>query len=196
MRMPEQTEALWGINVDDRVVVHEGSDDSEVVVVKGNKTEKYSEFDIQIRLEGGRGYEDMNPPSHSHVFRDLHSKRISNPDDSSLVFEAIQSIYLGQDPRKYVELAELSFNGDLFPADVTVWLLQLMMIEQEINYGPGGNVTYYHPPRDLLMSCVRWIQSGEYDEIDEIIKAGCSGCSPKQFHFDGNKDEIWSRPKT
>lgn len=146
MDLPDQTEALWGLDADHRVVVHEGSDGSVVIVVKGEKTEKYGDFDIQIRLEGGRGYEDKNPPSHPDVFRDLHRKRSDDPDAASRLADTIRSVYEGADPDSFEELASLSFEDDVFPADVTVRLLQLLMVEQEINYGPEGKNTYYHPP--------------------------------------------------
>lgn len=195
MRLPEQTEALWGLDEDERVVVHEGSDGSEIIVVKGEKTEKYSDFDIQIRLEGGRGYEDMNPPSHPNIFHDLHKKRNADPNAASRLFDIIRSVYAGADPRTFEELASYSFEDDVFPADVTVRLFQLMLIEQEINYGPGGEYTRYHPPRDLLMSCVRWIESGDYDDISQVIGAGYNGRTPEQYRYDGDEDAIWTRPK-
>ena len=194
MRLADRTEQLWNIASEERIVVHSGSDGSEIIVVPGEKTDKYGEFDIQIQIEGGRGYQGTNPPSHPAVFEDLHAKRHADEAIADELFDIIDDVYHGADPEEYVErLSEMEFVGDTFPADVTVTLLQTMMIEQEINYGPGGEWTRYAPPRDLLMSCVRWIQSGEYDELDEVTDAGYAGKTPSRYQFDG--EEIWTRPE-
>jgi hypothetical protein len=194
MRLADRTEQLWNIDPEQRIVVHSGSDGRKIIVVPGEKTDKYGEFDIQIRIEGGRGYQSTNPPSHPAVFKDLHAKRSADEAVADELFDIIDEIYYGADPEKYADrLAEMGFVDDTFPADVTVILLQTMMVEQEINYGPGGEWTRYDPPRDLLMSCVRWIRSGEYEEIDEISSSGYMGRTPSQYHFDG--EEIWTRPE-
>lgn len=191
--MPTQTERLWGLDESERVLIHTGSDGSEIIVVKGEKVKKYSEFDIQIQLKG-EGYGDNYTPSHPHVFKDLEQKIQSNLNESERLFEIIQSVYKGNDPDRYIdELNTMSFEDSRFPADVTVYLLQQMMIEQEINYGPGGSWTRYSPPRDLLMSCVRWIFSGEYGDIEDIISAGYNGKTDKKYWWDGG--DIWTRPK-
>lgn len=194
MRLAERTEQLWNIGSEQEIVVHTGSDGSKIVVVPGEKTDKYGEFDIQIRIEGGRGYQDTNPPSHPAVFQDFHVKRITDAAVADELFDVIDDIYHGADPERYTDrLSEMVFTDDTFPADVTVTLLQTMMVEQEINYGPGGEWTRYEPPRDLLMSCVRWIRSGEYGDLDEVISAGYSGRTPSQYQFGG--EEIWTRPE-
>lgn len=153
MEMSERTKQLWGIDHGERVLVHEGSDGSEVMIVPGEKVDKYGEYDIQIRVKGGRGYEDRNPPAHPDVFQDLHTKQTSAPETAEELFGVISEVYRGADPNEFTDsLSSMSFAKDIFPADVTVALLQTMMIEQEINYGPGGEWTRYEPPRDLLMS--------------------------------------------
>lgn len=191
--MPTQTERLWGLDENERVLIHTGSDGSKIIVVKGEKVQKYGDFDIKIKLEG-EAYTDDYAPSHPSVFRDLEEKIQSNPDESERLFEIIQSVYKAEDPEIYLdELTSMYFEDSKFPADVTVYLLQQMMIEQEINYGPGGKWTRYSPPRDLLMSCVRWIFSGEYSDISDVVGAGYSGKTDNKYHWDGG--DIWTRPK-
>lgn len=193
MKMPIQTERLWDIDEEDRVVVYTGSDGSSVVVVKGEKVEKYSDFDIQIRLNGER-YHSEYTPSHPDVFRDLDQKIGSNPENKERLLKIIESVFKGEDPDDYTdELSSMVFESEKFPADVTVYLLQQMMIEQEINYGPGGEWTRFSPPRDLLMSCVRWIFSGDYSDIEKVISAGYTGKTPDKYQWNG--DNIWTRPQ-
>lgn len=45
------------------------------------------------------------------------------------------------------------------------------------------------------MSCVRWIASGEYDDIGQVIGAGYSGRTPERYRYDGDEDAIWTRPR-
>jgi hypothetical protein len=192
MEMPAQTEKLWGIDGETQIPIHTGSDESEVTVGKGEKVEKYSEFDIKIRLTS-ESHPDDYTPSHPHVFRDLDMKIKSDSESGQRLFGIIQQVFEGRSPSNFIdELEGLTFENEKFPSDVTVCLLQLMMIEQEINFGPGGRTTHYHPPRDLLMSCVRWIHSGEYDDIGDIISAAYNGRVDEKYQWDG--ESIWTRP--
>lgn len=193
MDLPAQTQRLWDFSDEQEERIHKGSDDSEIVVIKGEKVEKYGDFDIQIQLRGDE-YRPDYTPSHPDVFRDLDQKIRSNPTSADRLFEIISQVYEGQSPDGYVdELGQMAFNAEKFPSDVTVYLLQVMMVEQEINYGPGGKKTYYQPPRDLLMSCVRWIFSDEYDTLEDVISAGYDGRVPNKYKYDG--EEIWARPR-
>jgi hypothetical protein len=54
-------------------------------------------------------------------------------------------------------------------SDVNLFYTQLLMIEQEFNYGPGGcKEGKVDPPREFLMRFIRWVASGD-EEIDKII---------------------------
>jgi len=191
--MPEQTKELWGLDGDDTIFIPTESDGSEIVVLKGEKVDKYGDFDIQIQLRGDN-YPPNYTPSHPDVFKDLHLKLNSSQSDGEKLFRIINNVYEGKDPNKFLsELQSLSFSKEGFPADVTVSLIQLMMIEQEINYGPGGEWTRFNPPRDLFMSCIRWIFSGEYETLDEVISAGYNGRVDEKYQFSG--ESIWTRPE-
>lgn len=191
--MPAQTRRLWGLDEEQEERIFEGSNGSEIVVIKGEKVKKYSDFDIQIQVRG-REYKPDYTPSHPDVFKDLERKINSYSSSADRLSDIIKHVYEGESPENYVdEMRRMPFDDEIFPADVTVYLLQVMMIEQEINYGPGGKKTYYDPPRDLLMSCVRWIFSGEYDSLDDVISAGYNGRVPNKYEYDGNG--IWTRPQ-
>ena len=193
MKLSAQTERLWNLSDEQEELIHQGTDGSEIIVLKGEKVEKYGDFDIQIQLRGDE-YRPGYTPSHPDVFRDLEQKIHSNPSSADRLSEIITQVYEGESPDDYVdELGHLEFNDEKFPPDVTVYLLQVMMVEQEINYGPGGKKTYYQPPRDLLMSCVRWIFSEEYDTLKTVISAGYDGRVPNKYKY--NKGDIWTRPR-
>lgn len=101
---------------------------------------------------------------------DLYLKRLSNPKDAKDIFVFFEKIYDGEDPEEMQSKAlKLRFPMQLDDADTNLFYGQLLMIEQEFNYGPKGckkgNV---EPPREFLMRFVRWIASGE-EEIDKII---------------------------
>ena len=193
MELPAQTERLWDLSDEQEELIHEGSDGSKIVVLKGEKVEKYGDFDIQIQLRG-EGYRPDYTPSHPDVFKDLERKIRSNPTSIDRLFEIITQVYEGDSPDEHLnKLEKMVFDDEKFPADVTVSLLQVMMVEQEINYGPGGKKTFYQPPRDLLVSCVRWIFSREYDTLDTVISAGYNGQVPNKYRYDG--EDLWTRPR-
>jgi hypothetical protein len=194
MKMSTQAKQLWELNEEqaDMTTIYERSGGYNIVVNPGEKVDKYGEYDIKIRLTGYSN-EEENTPSHPEVFRDLHQRAQSNGSGAERMYEIIDAVYRGDDPEKYTsELSSMKFTDGEFPADVTVYLIQLMMIEQEINYGPGGKWTRFSPPRDLFMSCIRWIFSGEYSHINDIINAGYNGQTPEKYQSDD--DDIWSRP--
>ena len=193
MKLPAQTERLWDLSDEQEERIHKGSDGSEIVVLKGEKVEKYGDFDIQIQLRGDK-YRPDYTPSHPDVFRDLEQKIRSNPSSAERLFEIITRVYEGESPDNYVdELEQMVFDDEMFPPDITVYLLQVMMVEQEINYGPGGKKTNHKPPRDLLMSCVRWIFSDQYKALEDVISAGYKDRVPNKYNYDG--EDIWTRPR-
>lgn len=193
MELPNQTKRLWGLDEDDDIHVYTGSDGSELTVSKGEKTEKYGDFDIKIYFTSP-GNSARTAPSHPELFRDFEAKLQESGREASQLYNAFQEVFQGKDPvEKADQLAALNLSAGKFSSDVAAVLLQLMMVEQEINYGPGGKFTRYSPPRDLLMSCLRWIESKEYENIQRVINAGYKGETPNEFRYDG--PDIWTRPK-
>lgn len=191
MNMENQLEQVFPIQPEDHFVIYESTNKSKVVVIQGEMQEQLSKHDIQILLVGPQYRSNYNP-SHAELFRDLHQKIHSDKLTASRLYEILQEIFRGKDPDKFTEeLLKMEFDKEKFPADITVYLAQMLMIEQEINFGPGARDTNYDMPRDLLMSCIRWIYSEEYDNISEIISSARSGFAPYRYRWDGNQDEVW-----
>ena len=137
-------------------------------------------YDFAVGLRKPDGWEFF--PTHIRLFFDLYLKRLSNPNDSQKLFRMIKIIFDGEHFSKYVEEAnKLKFTMQLDSADVNLVYTQLLMIEQDFNYGPEGNKeTGFEPPRAFFMSFIEWIASGEKN-IDRIIYSAIRGTPPSEF---------------
>jgi len=109
-------------------------------------------------------------PTHVRLLFDYYLKRISNIDQIGILFEGVEWVYKGNDPEAMAnKVGAIVFPMQLDEAIVNLVYTQLLMIEQDFNFGPEGTKeSKYDPPRGFLMSFVRWVASGE-DEIDKII---------------------------
>ena len=116
MELPAQTERLWDLSDEQEELIHEGSDGSKIVVLKGEKVEKYGDFDIQIQLRG-EGYRPDYTPSNPDVFKDLERKIRSNPTSIDRLFEIITQVYEGDSPDEHLnKLEKMVFDDEKFPA--------------------------------------------------------------------------------
>ena len=109
-------------------------------------------------------------PTHVRLLFDYYLKRLSEPRQAQRLFEAVERVYAGNEPEELAQdVGALTFPMQLDEAMINLVYTQLLMIEQDLNYGPGGTrESKYDPPRGFLMSFIRWVASGE-DEIDKII---------------------------
>jgi transcription termination factor NusB len=109
-------------------------------------------------------------PTHVRLLFDLYLKRVSNPEDAKKMFGALDFVYDGKDPLLVKEkLHQLDFPMQLDEADTTLYYAQLLMLEQEFNYGPRGcKQGKVQPPREFLMRFIRWVASNE-SQIDDVI---------------------------
>lgn len=109
-------------------------------------------------------------PTHVRLLFDYYLKRLSDPQQAQKLFNAVETVYKGDDPEELQQDVEgLIFPMQLDEAMVNLVYTQLLMVEQDFNYGPGGTrKSSYDPARGYLMSFIRWVASGE-DEIDRII---------------------------
>ena len=119
-------------------------------------------------------------PTHVRLLFDYYLKRLSNPKQVGLLFNAVKRVYVGDDPETFgkKEVSAINFQMQLDEAIVNLVYTQLLMIEQDFNFGPEGTKkSKYDPPRGFLMSFIRWVASGE-DEIDRIITAAVRNYPP------------------
>lgn len=163
--MQSLSEKLWLLDPKERMVVYVGKNGTEITATR---TDKICPHDFRVGLLIPGRYEFY--PTHVRLLFDLYLKRTSDEEKAQKLFLAFEDVYDGKDPEKIViELGDLPFKMQLDDADVNIFYGQLLMIEQEFNYGPKGcKQGKVQPPREFLMRFIRWIASGE-EEIDKII---------------------------
>lgn len=139
------------------------------VQVTATRTGRFSPRDFAVGLIIP-GREEFYP-THVRLLFDYYLKRQSEPQRAQKLFNAVERVYEGNDPNELVlhDVADSTFSMQLDEAMVNLVYTQLLMVEQDFNFGPeGAKKSKYDPPRGFLMSFIRWVASGE-DEIDKII---------------------------
>jgi len=147
------------------------------VQVTATQTAKFSPQDFAVGLVIPSRPEFY--PTHVRLLFDYYLKRLSEPRQSIKLFEAVEKVYRGDDPEKLTkDVGALNFPMQLDEAIVNLVYTQLLMIEQDFNFGPEGiRKSKYDPPRGFLMGFIRWVASGE-NEIDRIITAAVRNYPP------------------
>lgn len=177
--MPTIDELIPSIKtLEGRRVIYETSDGIEVTLTH---TAKYSKYDFAVGLMIP-GREEFFP-THVRLLIDLHLKRLSDYEKSKALFSALECIFNGDAPEHYKDTLEsLVFPMQLDGAYVNLAYTQLLMVEQDFNFGPAGNkVSKHDPPREFLMCFIRWVASQE-SEIDRVITAAVRNFPPpKKF---------------
>lgn len=147
------------------------------IEVTATPTAKFSPHDYAVGLVIPGRAEFY--PTHVRLLIDLHLKRISNPKDARLLFCVFERVFDGEDPDKYKEaIGGLRFPMQLDDADVSLYYSQLLMIEQDFNFGPDGEKqSRLSPPREFLMRFIRWVYSQD-NEIDKVITSAVRNYPP------------------
>jgi hypothetical protein len=142
----------------------------EGVGVTVKHTAKFSPHDFAVGLAIS-GQEEFYP-THIRLLIDLYIKRMSNPENAHTLFLALEEMYKGKDPDKLIDkVKDLEFPMKFDEPIVNLYYSQLLMIEQDINYGPDSErQSKLDPPREYLMRFIRWT-ADEKTEIDKIIFA-------------------------
>ena len=163
--MKETSDVLWNLNLDEPREFYKGK---RGTIVSARRTDKICPHDFGVSLEIPP--EEEFRPTHVRLFFDLFLKNLSNSKHAKILFQLFERLYDGEDPEKLAnEAAKLNFTMQLDDADVNLFYGQLLMIEQEFNYGPQGcKKGKVQPPREFFMRFIRWIAS-EDEEIDKII---------------------------
>jgi hypothetical protein len=165
-------------SLNERKVIYKTKEDIEVTATH---TAKYSKYDFAVGLKIP-GREEFYP-THVRLLVDLHLKRISDNKNAKKLFSSLEDIFAGDDPVNHrVVLENLTFPMQLDSAYVNLTYAQLLMVEQDFNFGPEGNkVSKHDPPREFLMCFIRWVASQEA-EVDRIITAAVRNYpAPKKF---------------
>ena len=138
------------------------------IQVTATQTGKFSPHDYAVGLVIPGRPEFY--PTHVRLLFDYYLKRLGEPQQAQKLFEAVEKVYEGNAPEELAQdVGTLTFPMQLDEAIVNLIYTQLLMIEQDFNFGPEGTKeSKYDPPRGFLMNFIRWVASGE-DEIDKII---------------------------
>ena len=179
MEMSQVSDELRALKEGEHKVVYESKKNVKVTVTQ---TGKFSKHDYAVGLIIPDQPEFY--PTHIRLLIDLYIKRESNLKDSKELFKALEKTYKGTDPELYVDkLAEIKFPMHLDEAEVNLYVAQLLMIEQDFNFGPGApKKSKLDPPREYLMRFIRWVAAGD-TQIDRIIfaAAGRKYPAPKKY---------------
>ncbi len=167
------------LNEGEHKSIYESTKNVKVTVTQ---TGKFSEHDYAVGLiipEHPEFY-----PTHIRLMIDLYIKRESNPKGAKKLFKALEEVYNGKDPKFYVEeLTAINFPMQLDEAEVNLYIAQLLMIEQDFNFGPDApKQSKLDPPREYLMRFIRWVAAAD-TQIDRIIfaAAGRKYPAPKKY---------------
>jgi len=165
MNMLEASEFIRNLKTGQRVEMYKGIGGTIISVTRTDKICPH-DFAVGLKIPGRNEFY----PTHIRLLFDLYIKRISNERDSYQLFSMLEKVYDGDDPVSLApELLKLNFPMKLDDPDVNLYYAQLLMIEQDFNYGPSGcKRSTVNPPREFLMRFIRWVASGD-DEIDIII---------------------------
>lgn len=138
------------------------------VQVTATQTGKFSPRDFAVGLVIPGRPEFY--PTHVRLLFDYYLKRLGETQQAQKLLEIVERVYQGSDPEELAQdVGALAFPMQLDEAIVNLVYTQLLMIEQDFNFGLGGTKTSrYDPPRGFLMGFIRWVASGE-DEIDKVI---------------------------
>lgn len=174
MRLEEALSNLWELRESERRVVYTCPERQLVTVTR---TDKICQHDFRVGLVLGDRPEFF--PTHVRLLFNLYLQRTSDPENFPRVLRSFERVYDGEDPLVIASSeAEVRSRLQLDTLQLSLCYGQLLMVEQEFNYGPKGckkgNV---QPPREFLMRFIRWIASGE-DEIDRIIAAAVRNYPP------------------
>ncbi len=179
MKMSVLSEKLRKLKKEEHLIIYTSLNGVKVTVTQ---TGKYSKNDFAVGLILNNKKEFY--PSHIRLMIDLFIKRESNIEESKKLFLALEEIYNGKDPINFNdELRKTNFQMKLDEAEVNLYLAQLLMIEQDFNFGPGApKKSKLDPPREYLMRFIRWIAVGD-TQIDRIIfaAAGRKYPAPKKY---------------
>lgn len=179
MDMKQLAARLRQLNQKEHQVIYTSKSGVKVTVTQTGKF-SHNDFAVGLIKENAREFY----PTHIRLLIDLYIKRESNLEGSKILFKALEEVYNGEDPLRYIaELSKISFPMQLDEAEVNLYIAQLLMIEQDFNFGPDAPKTSkLNPPREYLMRFIRWIAAGD-TQIDRIIFAAAGRKYPAPARY-------------
>jgi len=174
MKIDEAYSELRRLKRREHRVIYQGKRGTKITVTRTDRICPH-DFAVGLIIPGRKEFF----PTHVRLLFDLYIKRLSNKEDAKNLFIIFEEVFAGEDPEKFSSnVFNLKFPMQLDDPDVNLYYSQLLMIEQDFNYGPDGcKKSKFDPPRGFLMSFIRWVASGN-DEIDKIITAAVRNYPP------------------
>jgi len=174
MRMDYAYKQLRKLKPSERREIYKGKGGTIVSVIRTDKICPH-DFAVALTIPGREEFR----PTHVRLLFDLYLKRLSDEKKAHKLFCALEKVYDGEDPENLApRVLELKFPMQLDDPDVNLFYTQLLMIEQEFNYGPDGcKKGKVDPPREFLMRFIRWVASGD-NELDRIIAVAVRNFPP------------------
>lgn len=165
--MSQLTKELKLLKPNEHRIIYTSQNGVKVTV---KQTSKFSPHDFAVGLIVPEQPE-FNP-THIRLLIDLYIKRESNTTGAEELFRIFEKVFQGDDPEKFKDVvSKIKFPMMLDEVEVNLYYGQLLMIEQDINYGPDSEKpSKLSPPRDYLMRFIRWVAAGD-TQIDRIIFA-------------------------
>lgn len=152
-------------------------------VVTALHTGKHSARDFAVGLEIP-GKEKFKP-THIRLIVDVFLKGCSYPKGAEKLLGLFERLFNGEDTTALVaEAKPLEFPMKFDSAETNLYYLQLLFVEQDINYGPTSKKpSKMKLPRNFLMSFVRFAMSGD-QEIDKVVFLAVRNLPPpKKYHI-------------
>lgn len=179
MEMSQLSKQIIVLKEGEHKCIYESKNKVKVTVTQ---TGKFSKHDYAVGLIISNQPEFY--PSHIRLLIDLYVKSESNFDGFKKLHNALEDVFEGSDPVDFVSnLHDIDFPMQLDEAEVNLYIAQLLMIEQDFNFGPDApKKSKLDPPREYLMRFLRWITSKD-SQIDRIIfaAAGRKYPAPKKY---------------
>ncbi len=206
MNFNSAEERIRELEVGGKINLYTAEDGSQIFVKKPENVPSQLRrkippaLNFQIFLNPPRDEEFR--PNHLRVLIDYHLKKKSEKNLYKELLSSVEAIYRGKDPENQLQkFNSYNFPMQIDPLDVTFYLTQLFMIEQEITWGKGTEYgSKYEPPRLFFLGYVRMVFD-EAKEIDKICWGAANRNQPlvgytkynnkKRDEFSEEKDKLW-----
>lgn len=170
MKMKEAAELLLALKQEERRVIYECAGNVKIAATQTGKHSPH-DFAVSLTIPGKAEFK----PTHIRLLVDLYIKKESDPLAAKSLFLAIERLSDGEDPTVLAQpFDQTKFPMQLDSAEVNLSYTQLLLIEQDVNFGLYGNTTKTSkltPPREYTMRFIRWVAAGD-TELDQILFAG------------------------
>lgn len=207
MKYSDQLQAIVNLPFDTPTPIFDSSELEIYVLRPSALSKRFKNYDVnknfQVWLRSGKR---EFKPNHLRVMIDLDLRIRSRPDLQKKLAQAFDGVFYGNDPKQLAtDLKNESFEHFLNSIEITLYLSQLFIIEQDYAYRTESK---YNPRTLFYQGWVRQIiDSGHEKEIDNLIMSVASRRPPdakytsqddknNKKYFNGSKPLWWLRDQS